>query len=241
MLWQSVPGLVSVKGISANGGADRYINFSVDRTKIQEASAIIGLQNGNTVYWSWHIWITSPEVASVDKGCFMREPIGFRHTKWMKTTYDKDREVKVYFKQRRSGAQATLILTQKPHEEVEGIALYYQQGRKDPLYVGGAVLVCKSKEINSGMMLIHAAQLPLKMARPRMLTYHQVQKATGTGVLNKEKITPTSIFGMPKTMWVMVTPVGLLKPCTTHVLQDSEYHVRAISRKLRAEITASRP
>lgn len=176
VLWQSVPGLVSVKGISANGGADRYINFSVDRTKIQEASAIIGLQNGNTVYWSWHIWITSPEVASVDKGCFMREPIGFRHTKWMKTTYDKDREVKVYFKQRRSGAQATLILTQKPHEEVSGIALYYQQGRKDPLYVGGPFSLQK-QEINSGMMLIHAAQLPLKMARPRMLTYHPSSKS----------------------------------------------------------------
>ena len=106
----------------------------------------------------------------------MREPIGFRHTKWMKTTYDKDREVKVYFKQRRSGEQATLILTQKPHEEVEGIALYYQQGRKDPLYVGGPFSL-QQQEINSGMMLIHAAQLPLKMARPRMLTYHPSSKS----------------------------------------------------------------
>ena len=165
VLWNSEPNLVSNARIK-NG----YVEFSVDRKKIKEASAIIAVTRGNTdrnVLWSWHIWITSKDVVDTDKGYFMREPLGFRHTKWQGTTYQQPRKVRITVTQTRSKKVASFVITQKHSPLVrEGVAMYYQQGRKDPLYPSSDFTV-QQRGFNSGLVLLHSANYPMKMAMPR--------------------------------------------------------------------------
>ena len=119
------------------GGRDIYVEFDVNKDNIETGNAIIAVTLNNKVVWSWHIWITGKEVADVKSGHFLSEPIGFVPTKWMRTTYRQNRYVKVTVKQPRSGKTASVVFTQKPHEEVpEGQAMHYQWGRKDPFWPG---------------------------------------------------------------------------------------------------------
>ena len=171
VLWQSTPGLVTAAGVTKSSGKNRFVKFRVDQTKMCEASAIIALKKGNTICWSWHIWITAPEVATTNSGYFMREPLGFRHTKWWKTTYDTDRKVTVIFKQERTGTTAELTFTQKPHQMVEGHAMYYQLGRKDPL-CDADKFSAQTFTQNGGMTLKETVQHPLLMANYRNLSSH---------------------------------------------------------------------
>lgn len=136
VIWQSNPGLVTAEGVTKNNGTDRFIKFKVDENNIEEGNAIIALKYGNTIYWSWHIWITGKEVANVSSGNFMLEPLGYKHDKWEETRYLENRTIYVKLKQTRAdgkGAFTIVKIIQKPHSDRVGKAMYYQFGRKDPM------------------------------------------------------------------------------------------------------------
>lgn len=178
VLWCSTPNLV--KDVTIDGG---YVKFSVDKTKIKEASAIIAVKNNDAEYptfksgnvlWSWHIWITSKDVVDTDNGYFMREPLGFRHTKWQGTSYQQDRKVRLTFTQTRTGKTAQVEFTQKAASmEREGEAMYYQQGRKDPFYPENPMALQSdggsSDALRRGLTLINSVKFATLMARPRKL------------------------------------------------------------------------
>lgn len=186
VLWTSTPDIVS--DVTINGS---NVEFKVNKDKMKEASVIIGVTKNTlrayNVLWSWHIWITSKDVIDTSKDYFMREPLGFRHTKWQGTTYEKDRKVRLTFTQTRTGKTAQVVFTQKASALVrEGQAMYYQQGRKDPLYPSnGMVLQSDGKTSENpngydrGMLPYWSVRMPLIMARFR--TYDPTNGAIGQG------------------------------------------------------------
>ena len=186
VLWTSTPDIVS--DVTINGS---NVEFKVNKDKMKEASVIIGITSNtlgdHNVLWSWHIWITSKDVIDTSKDYFMREPLGFRHTEWHGTTYEKDRKVRLTFTQTRTGKTAQVEFTQKASALVrEGQAMYYQQGRKDPLYPSnGMTLQSTGTEpngYNRGMLPYWAVRMPLFMARFR--TYNPNNPSIGKGEAN---------------------------------------------------------
>ena len=187
VLWTSTPDIVS--DVTINGS---NVEFKVNKDKMKEASVIIGVTSNtlgaaHNVLWSWHIWITSKDVIDTSKDYFMREPLGFRHTKWHGTTYEKDRKVRLTVTQTRTGKTAQVEFTQKAAALVrEGEAMYYQQGRKDPLYPSnGMVLQSTGTDpngYNRGFLPFWAVRMPLIMARYR--TYDPNDSGIGKGEAN---------------------------------------------------------
>lgn len=183
VLWTSTPDIVS--NVTINGS---NVEFKVNKDKMKEASVIIGVTKNTlgayNVLWSWHIWITSKDVIDTSKDYFMREPLGFRHTKWQGTTYEKDRKVRLTFTQTRTGKTAQVEFTQKAAALVrEGQAMYYQQGRKDPLYPSNGMSLQSTgtdpNGYNRGFLPFWAVRMPLIMARFR--TYDPTNGAIGQG------------------------------------------------------------
>ncbi|BBA29704.1 fimbrillin family protein [Prevotella melaninogenica] len=177
VLWSSTPGIVSDVAINGDN-----VEFKVNKANMKEASVIIGIKNSDpdgsygvgNVLWSWHIWITSKDVVDTDNGYFMREPLGFRHTKWQGTSYQQDRKVRLTFTQTRTGKTAQVEFTQKAASmEREGEAMYYQQGRKDPLYPTSPMALqspgTNPDALRRGFTLINSVKYASVMARPRKL------------------------------------------------------------------------
>lgn len=183
VLWTSTPDIVS--DVTINGS---NVEFKVNKDKMKEASVIIGVTKNTlgayNVLWSWHIWITSKDVIDTSKDYFMREPLGFRHTEWHGTTYEKDRKVRLTVTQTRTGKTAQVEFTQKASALVrEGEAMYYQQGRKDPLYPSNGMSLQSTgtdpNGYNRGFLPFWAVRMPLMMARFR--TYDPNNGAIGQG------------------------------------------------------------
>ena len=186
VLWTSTPDIVS--DVTINGS---NVEFKVNKDKMKEASVIIGVTKNTlgayNVLWSWHIWITSKDVVDTDNGYFMREPLGFRHTEWHGTTYEKDRKVRLTVTQTRTGKTAQVEFTQKASALVrEGEAMYYQQGRKDPLYPSNGMSLQSTgtdpNGYNRGFLPFWAVRMPLMMARFR--TYDPNDSGIGKGEAN---------------------------------------------------------
>lgn len=189
LLWESKTGLVKVTATNRNGhtqphsgGRDIYVEFEVNKDNIETGNAIIAVTLNGKVAWSWHIWITGKEVADVQSGHFLSEPIGFVPTKWMRTTYRQNRYVKVTIKQPRSGKTASVVFKQKPHEETpEGQAMHYQWGRKDPFWPGMDGLTASENVFNGGISLAQSVQEPKKLGHSRRLEHALGSTATNFG------------------------------------------------------------
>lgn len=189
LLWESKTGLVKVTATNRNGhtqphsgGRDIYVEFEVDKNNIETGNAIIAVYYNGKVAWSWHIWVTGKEVADVQSGHFLSEPIGFVPTKWMRTTYRQNRYVKVTIKQPRSGKTASVVFKQKPHEETpEGQAMHYQWGRKDPFWPGMDGLTASENVFNGGISLAQSVQEPKKLGHSRRLEHALGSTATNFG------------------------------------------------------------
>lgn len=186
VLWTSTPDIVS--DVTINGS---NVEFKVNKDKMKEASVIIGVTKNTlgayNVLWSWHIWITSKDVIDTSKDYFMLEPLGFRHTEWHGTTYEKDRKVRLTVTQTRTGKTAQVEFTQKASALVrEGEAMYYQQGRKDPLYPSNGMSLQSTgtdpNGYNRGFLPFWAVRMPLMMARFR--TYDPNDSGIGKGEAN---------------------------------------------------------
>lgn len=115
--WQDVPGLIkSVTIIPGITPEDAIIRVMVDRSK-GEGNAVIALKVNDTIYWSWHIWITDDPA---------KNP----------TAYDKGIEkdinggdTNIQYLDRNIGATNASFLGNDWHKSG---GLMYQWGRKDP-------------------------------------------------------------------------------------------------------------
>ena len=128
--WQDAQDLVTVDDLKLE---DNYVIFHIEKEHIREGNAVIAAYKGNTIFWSWHIWVTPYVKSNVTiKGkTYMARNVG-----WCEggTTTWEARNVVITFKQKNSNYTRTLTITQTGNTEtVLGSGPHYQWGRKDPM------------------------------------------------------------------------------------------------------------
>ena len=75
LVWEDVPGLVTVDPGISGSGENAYITFSVPDEYITQGNALIAVlvdddSDGTpeTVAWSWHVWVTEEDLTAVKEG-----------------------------------------------------------------------------------------------------------------------------------------------------------------------------
>ena len=120
----------------------KYLIFTIDQDYIQQANAIVAVRDASgTIMWSWHIWVTERNINKTHKvddwnnGAtydMMSSNLG-----WVdgKQVYYDPREFKFTFKQKKTGEEKTMTVTQvgETFDYKDAGSTYYQWGRKDPI------------------------------------------------------------------------------------------------------------
>ncbi len=155
LVWQDAKNLIAPESIELRGNSaqEYYIVFSVAKETIQEGNAVIavyGGPDGNTVLWSWHIWVTSYEQGLTPVTDMVYGPDGLQNDKkvisandieyifmgpplgWCYGGYYPERTARIRITQ--AGTKAdTYIDVKQVSVSVGNNATYYQWGRKDPI------------------------------------------------------------------------------------------------------------
>jgi len=119
-----------------------YLVFTINKEYMQQANAIVAvLDDKGTIMWSWHIWVTERDINQTHKvddwsnGAtydMMSSNLG-----WVdgKQVYYDPREFKFTFKQKKTGEEKTMTVTQvgETFDYKDAGSTYYQWGRKDPI------------------------------------------------------------------------------------------------------------
>ena len=119
-----------------------YLVFTINKEYMQQANAIVAvLDADDTIMWSWHIWVTERDINQTHKvddwsnGAtydMMSSNLG-----WVdgKQVYYDPREFKFTFKQKKTGEEKTMTVTQvgETFDYKDAGSTYYQWGRKDPI------------------------------------------------------------------------------------------------------------
>lgn len=119
-----------------------YLVFTINKDYMQQANAIVAVRDANgTIMWSWHIWVTERDINQThkvddwDNGAtydMMSSNLG-----WVdgKQVYYDPREFKFTFKQKKTGEEKTMTVTQvgETFDYKDAGSTYYQWGRKDPI------------------------------------------------------------------------------------------------------------
>ncbi|CDA94847.1 uncharacterized protein BN487_01132 [Prevotella sp. CAG:1320] len=119
-----------------------YLVFTINKDYIQQANAIVAVRDASgTIMWSWHIWVTERNINKTHKvddwsnGAtydMMSSNLG-----WVdgKQVYYDPREFKFTFKQKKTGEEKTMTVTQvgETFDYKDAGSTYYQWGRKDPI------------------------------------------------------------------------------------------------------------
>lgn len=120
----------------------KYLIFTIDQDYIQQANAVVAVRDaGSNIMWSWHIWVTERDINQTHKvddwsnGAtydMMSSNLG-----WVdgKQVYYDPREFKFTFKQKKTGEEKTMTVTQvgETFDYKDAGSTYYQWGRKDPI------------------------------------------------------------------------------------------------------------
>lgn len=136
LIWQDVDGLISSVDIDGD-----YMTFSIDRDNIDGGNAVIAAKMGETVVWSWHIWVT-PEsyTETLITGNYQTAPVnlGWIELEEITVTDYPSRKCIVKVKQNGvKGNEYTFSIRQKKENitnikySKQGYCTYYQWGRKD--------------------------------------------------------------------------------------------------------------
>ena len=143
--WSDENNLVTLPGspIYRDASGNAYVKFEVKKENLKSGNTVISVKKGNTILWSWHLWF-APKTAldeipvtnaqnKVYK--FTNEPLGWKPTKWIATSYSTPRTVKIKIEQTvaNNGTKQFGVITiiQDAHIERRGTATYYQWGRNN--------------------------------------------------------------------------------------------------------------
>ena len=125
----------------ASGNA--YVKFEVKKENLKSGNTVISVKKGNTILWSWHLWFARKTAldeipvmnAQNTVYKFTNEPLGWKPTKWIATSYSTPRTVKIKVEQTvaNNGTKQFGVITiiQDAHIERRGTATYYQWGRNN--------------------------------------------------------------------------------------------------------------
>jgi conserved domain protein len=144
IVWSDEKDLVTSPTIAHDASGDGYLDFEVKATDIKSGNAVVAVTKGGTVVWSWHLWFApksalTPIPVTNYQGKtynFTTETLGWK-PKGEVTTYNAPRTVKVKVEQTIANGGAKLFtvinITQNNGGKKDGIATFYQFGRKDAL------------------------------------------------------------------------------------------------------------
>ncbi|MBR6933063.1 MAG: hypothetical protein IKH49_07160 [Bacteroidales bacterium] len=142
LVWQDHQGLITEVAYDSD-----YLYFKVSEANIWQGNALLAVKSGDTIVWSWHIWVVdNPEIrlaiknvfshptnhhSVVDPVPFLGEPLGFCDTE---AGAIRSRYVRVRFIQDLTGNERVIAINQLG--QVSFNSTYYQFGRKDPMAPG---------------------------------------------------------------------------------------------------------
>ena len=149
LIWQDVQNMVTVTGLSS----DKHSLIFEIGEHIAQGNAVVAATAGETVVWSWHIWVTNRDVsvtAAVPTKAFdpshtynfMPVPLGWCDVTTPSVT---PRNFTLLLTQGQSGENLYASISQAGSTATSGNFTYYQWGRKDP-FVGstGTENTCKT-------------------------------------------------------------------------------------------------
>ncbi len=146
IVWMDEQALIAPTSIKIGEESDGlyYCYFEIPQNVCKEGNAILAVRdNTGTIMWSWHIWVTSINVAStvpvtayvnsVERSVdFSRVNLGWRRADTY--TYSDPRTFKFKFEQNFTHLTDVADCSQNAGTvDVGGSSLYYQFGRKDPM------------------------------------------------------------------------------------------------------------
>lgn len=139
IVWQDADGLISDVAIQGD-----YLTFAIDRSTITGGNAVIAAKMGETIVWSWHIWVTPETYATTyQTENYKTAPsnLGWIDIETMTITDHPSRSCIIKIKQTGArGVEQTFEVQQKKSHAVNinyskwGFCTYYQHLRKDPEY-----------------------------------------------------------------------------------------------------------
>ncbi len=146
LVWEDVQNLINPDSIKLvdDGNA---IEFEILADNIDQGNAVIAAMDGNTVVWSWHIWVTDEKATLAEpiedqnkfgeQVDFMPLTLGWCSTANASGQIGREAAVRITmpdhltscasFRIRQNSTSASDFM-----ENVEGNATYYNWGRKDP-------------------------------------------------------------------------------------------------------------
>lgn len=142
LLWQDIPGLVSVDSAISGSGNDACITFNVPEDNLTQGNALIALlvddnSDGTpeTIAWSWHIWVTEENLANAKSGPsdYLFAPVNIGWCEERTETF-AERYCYVRVKQEESGLSTFGVMYQSQGSRYFlGNNPFFEWGRKDPL------------------------------------------------------------------------------------------------------------
>ena len=121
---------------------DDYLVFTINKEYIQQANAVVAVRDaGGNIMWSWHIWVTERDINQTHKVDDWKNGATYdmmsSNLGWVdgKQVYYDPREFKFTFKQKKTGEEKTMTVTQvgETFDYKDAGSTYYQWGRKDPI------------------------------------------------------------------------------------------------------------
>ncbi len=116
---------------------DDYVIFKVPKNVISQSNSVIAAKDDNgAIVWSWHIWITPIDYYNNHKEYVTGEGISMFPLGYHDDTgnVSPKRDLYIRFTQSVTGDSRVADIVQKENviNKLEGRAVYYQAGRKDP-------------------------------------------------------------------------------------------------------------
>ena len=142
IVWADKSGLVENLSVT-NNGQNSFVNFHVPASSIKNGNAVIAVKNAaGTIMWSWHLWFDHSDALDTISCTnhqgkvykFTKRNLGFAYTKWMETTYNKPRVVRVKIEQGLGNSTKQIgyiTITQNTENVKQSSSTYYQWSRKD--------------------------------------------------------------------------------------------------------------
>jgi hypothetical protein len=131
-------GTITTENVTIGGASQEiyYLNFDIAQDKIESGNAVVAVKDGaGAVMWSWHLWFAPKEVlnvTTVNSVGFTQEALGLKVPSQMGSKYGSPRSVMLKVKQRESGDEKNITITQNNGSvTLHASTTLYQWGRKD--------------------------------------------------------------------------------------------------------------
>ena len=139
LVWQDEKDLVTDITIGNSGANTDYIYFYVDKESIHQGNAVIAAYTGETVAWSWHIWVTDQDMSAIPVKNYQGTinyflPVNLGWSDGGTNVSYLARNVKLRFVQTIGTRKCSHSISQNGSTiYVYRNNPYYQWGRKDPI------------------------------------------------------------------------------------------------------------